>query len=63
MGLENVTIQNLTVIGIEAEQNVLLVKGAIPGHADGLVFVNTAAKGQPRIKQKQEVRERAKPKV
>ncbi len=63
MGVENVTIQNLTVVGIEAEQNVLLVKGAIPGHADGLVFVNTAAKGQPRIKQKQEVRERAKPKV
>jgi large subunit ribosomal protein L3 len=63
MGLDNVTIQNLTVVGIEAEQNVLLVKGAIPGHADGLVFVNTAAKGQPRIKQKQEERARAKPKV
>jgi large subunit ribosomal protein L3 len=63
MGLENVTIQNLTVVGIEAEQNVLLVKGAIPGHADGIIFVNTAAKGQPRAKQKQEVRERAKPKV
>jgi large subunit ribosomal protein L3 len=63
MGVENVTIQNLTVVGIEAEQNVLLVKGAIPGHADGLVFVNTAAKGQPRAKKKQEVRERAKPKV
>jgi large subunit ribosomal protein L3 len=27
------------------------------------VFVNTAAKGQPRPKQKQEVKERAKPKV
>ncbi len=63
MGVENVTIQNLTVVGIEAEQNVLLVKGAIPGHADGLVFVNTAAKGQPRAKQKQEERARAKPKV
>jgi large subunit ribosomal protein L3 len=63
MGVENVTIQNLTVVGIEAEQNVLLVKGAIPGHADGLVFVNTAAKGQPRAKKKQEERARAKPKV
>ncbi|ACG73118.1 ribosomal protein L3 [Anaeromyxobacter sp. K] len=62
-GVDNVTIQNLTVVGIEAEQNVLLVSGAVPGHADGLLFVNTAAKGQPRIKQKQEVRERAKPKV
>ncbi|ABC81759.1 50S ribosomal protein L3 [Anaeromyxobacter dehalogenans] len=62
-GVDNITIQNLTVVGIEPEQNVLLVSGAVPGHADGLLFVNTAAKGQPRIKQKQEVRERAKPKV
>src|SRR5215208_108199 len=62
-GTDRVTIQNLTVVGIEADQNILLVSGAVPGHADGLLFVNTAVKGQPRAKQKQEVRERAKPKV
>jgi len=62
-GADNVTIQNLTVVGIEPDQNLLLVSGAVPGHADGLLFVNTAAKGQPKAKQKQEVRERAKPKV
>ena len=62
-GNERITIQNLTVVGIEPEQNVILVSGAVPGAADGLLFVNTASKGQPRIKQKQEVRERAKPKV
>ncbi len=62
-GTEQVTIQNLTVVGIEADRNVLLVKGCVPGHADALVFVNTAAKGQPRPKQKQEERQRAKPKV
>ena len=63
LGVDNRTVQNLTVVGIEPEKNVLLVKGAVPGHADGLLFVNTAVKGQPRPKQKQEVRERAKPKV
>jgi large subunit ribosomal protein L3 len=63
MGTDNITIQNLTVVGIEPDQNLLLVSGSVPGHADGLLFVNTAAKGQPRPKQKQEVRERAKPKV
>jgi large subunit ribosomal protein L3 len=63
MGTDNVTIQNLTVMGMEPGDNLLLVKGAVPGHADGVLFVDTAAKGQPRIKQKQEVRERAKPKV
>src|SRR5205085_2455531 len=41
-GVENVTIQNLTVLGLEAEKNLLIVSGAIPGHADQLVFVDTA---------------------
>ena len=62
-GVDNITIQNLTVVGIEPAQNLILVSGSVPGHTDGLLFVNTAAKGQPRPKQKQEVRERAKPKV
>src|SRR5512138_3415135 len=62
-GTDNVTIQNLTVAGIEADKNILLVTGAVPGHVDGLLFVNTAVKGQPKPKQKQEERQRAKPKV
>jgi large subunit ribosomal protein L3 len=62
-GTDQVTIQNLFVAGVEAATNVLLVTGAIPGHNDGLVFVNTARKGQPRVKAKQEERARAKPKV
>lgn len=62
-GNETVTVQNLTVAGVEAAENLLLVKGAVPGHPDSLLFVDTAVKGQPRAKQKQEVRERAKPKV
>lgn len=62
-GTDNVTVQNLTVVGIEADSNIILVKGAVPGHADGLLFVNTAVKGQPRAKQVQVERARAKPKV
>ena len=56
-------MQNLTVVGLDPDQGVLLVSGAIPGHPEGLVFVDTAAKGQPKAKQKQEERQRAKPKV
>jgi large subunit ribosomal protein L3 len=63
MGVDQVTIQNLFVAGIEPEQNLLLVTGAVPGHNDGLLFVDTAVKGQPREKKKQEERQRAKPKV
>jgi large subunit ribosomal protein L3 len=62
-GAELVTVQNLTVVGMDPEQNVLLVRGAVPGHAESVLFVDTAAKGQPRAKQKQEERQRAKPKV
>jgi large subunit ribosomal protein L3 len=62
-GVEDVTVQNLTVVGIEPEHNALLVKGAVPGHADGLLFVDTAVKGQPRPKEKPEERQRVKPKV
>jgi large subunit ribosomal protein L3 len=63
LGTDLRTVQNLTVAGIEAGENLLLVKGAVPGHPDSLLFVGTAAKGQPRPKQKQDSRERAKPKV
>jgi large subunit ribosomal protein L3 len=62
-GVDNITIQNMTIVGIEPESNVILVKGAVPGHADGLLFVNTAIKGQPKPKRKEEVKARAKPKV
>jgi large subunit ribosomal protein L3 len=62
-GNDLVTVQNLTVVAVEPDQNLLIVKGAVPGHADGLLFVDTARKGQPRPKQRQEERARAKPKV
>jgi len=63
MGDEKVTIQNLTVVGLDPEQNVLIVRGAVPGHNETLLYVDTATKGQPKPKVKQEERQRAKPKV
>ena len=39
MGGKTLTIKNLVVAGVDAEQNVLLVRGAIPGPPNGLVFV------------------------
>jgi large subunit ribosomal protein L3 len=59
-GTDNVTVQNLTVMGLDAEKNLLLVSGAVPGHADGLLFVRTAAKGQPRPVKKIETKEKGK---
>src|SRR4029434_10228999 len=39
MGGVNLTVKNLEVIGVNAEQNVLLVRGAVPGPVNGLLFV------------------------
>jgi large subunit ribosomal protein L3 len=39
MGGKTLTSKNLMVAGVDAEQNVLLVRGAIPGPPNGLVYV------------------------
>lgn len=44
MGVARQTTQNLTIHAIDAENGVLLIKGAIPGPKGGLVLVRTSAK-------------------
>ena len=44
-GDEQVSIQNLEVVDIRAEQDLLLIKGAVPGAKQGIVIVRLAAKG------------------
>ncbi|WP_424769154.1 50S ribosomal protein L3 [Paenibacillus sp. sgz302251] len=44
MGTETVTIQKLEVIRVDAERNVLLVKGSIPGPKNGFVKVKQTVK-------------------
>lgn len=43
-GVARTTTQNLTVHAIDAEKGLLLLKGAVPGPAGGLVLVRTAVK-------------------
>ena len=42
MGNERVTVKNLTVVRIDADQNLMLVKGAVPGAKNGLVAIRMA---------------------
>ena len=44
MGNDRVTMQNLLVHKVDAENGVLLIKGAIPGRTGGLVMVRSAIK-------------------
>jgi len=45
LGNEKVSVQNLEVVGIRPEENMLLVKGAIPGAKRGILIIRRAVKG------------------
>jgi large subunit ribosomal protein L3 len=44
MGVEKVTVRNLKIRGIDLEENLLLVEGAVPGHRDAYVVISKAKK-------------------
>lgn len=46
LGAERVTVQSLEVVRVDAERNLLLVKGAIPGAPGGDVIVRPAVKAR-----------------
>ncbi len=45
-GAEQVTVQNLNVVKIDAENNLLVVKGAVPGPKNGILYVKSAVKAK-----------------
>jgi large subunit ribosomal protein L3 len=44
MGTDTQTVQNLRVLAVDVEKNVILVKGAVPGHKNGYLTINKALK-------------------
>ena len=42
MGHERVTVKNLEVVKVDAEENLLLVRGAVPGPNGGYVMIRRA---------------------
>lgn len=47
-GAERVTVQNLEIVAVRADENLVLVRGAIPGANGGLVTLAHAVKGGSR---------------
>ena len=47
MGVERVTVRNLRVLGVDKDENLIVVEGAVPGHKDAYVII-TKAKKPPR---------------
>lgn len=46
MGNDRVTVQNLKVLRVDAERNLLLIEGSVPGANEGLVIVQRAVKAR-----------------
>lgn len=45
MGNERITVQNLEVVEVRPDENLILVKGALPGHNGALVVLRASVKG------------------
>ena len=43
-GVEQVTVLNLSVVKVDTEKNVILVKGAVPGAKNSVVYLRNAVK-------------------
>lgn len=55
MGCLTVTIQNLEIISVDTENNVILVKGNVPGPKEGLVVIRSAVKNMDTVKPVEEL--------
>ena len=44
MGVERVTVQNLDVVKVDAENNLIALRGAIPGPKGGIVYITDSVK-------------------
>ena len=55
MGNEKVTIQNLEVIKVDVDNNLLLIKGNVPGPKKSLVMVKSAIKGNGKVNPKEDL--------
>ena len=49
MGSKKITIQNLEVVRVDAENNLLLVKGAVPGPKKSLVTIKETVKAVSKL--------------
>ena len=60
MGGEQVTVQNLEIIDIDLENNVILVKGNVPGPKNSLVFIKSSIKHEGQVNEALDLIEYAK---
>ena len=55
MGNEKTTIQNLEVVSVDLENNVILIKGNVPGPKKSLVMIKTSVKKGEKVNETEEL--------
>ena len=50
MGVDQVTVQNLDIVKVDAELNLIAIRGAVPGPKGGIVYIKNTVKVQPEKK-------------
>ena len=55
MGDEKVTVQNLEIVQVDLENNVILVKGNVPGPKNSLVLIKSAVKHEGKVNKADEL--------
>ena len=55
MGSLSVTIQNLEIVAVDTENNLLLIKGNVPGAKKSLVVIKTSVKNPGKVKEREEL--------
>ncbi len=55
MGVDTVTIQNLEIVAVDVENNVILVKGNVPGAKHALVIIKSAIKNTGKVNEREEL--------
>jgi large subunit ribosomal protein L3 len=60
MGDANITVQNLEVVRVDAEKNLLLLKGSVPGGDNALLYIRRSLKQPGGVKPKQAPKESTK---
>ena len=47
MGVDQVTVQNLDIVKVDAELNLIAIRGAVPGPKGSIVYIKDTVKTQP----------------
>jgi large subunit ribosomal protein L3 len=60
MGGDTTTVRNLRVVGIDAEQQILLIQGAVPGHREAMISLRPAVRA-PKVATQEQARKLVNP--